>query len=252
MILAHSVDGPQDAPVVVLAGSLGTTRDLWAPQVEGLREHLRLVRLDLRGHGESPVPPGPYTIEELARDALDTMDFLGIEGASWVGLSIGGMIGQSLAASAPERIGRLAVLFSAAAVPHPQAFRRRAQQVRERGGAGHLAPELLPRWLTAAYRARHPETVSWLSAMVAGCPAEGYAGCAEALAAVDLRLQLSRITAKTLVVGGAQDESLPPACAAAVAAGIRDAEYVELDPGAHLGNVERADTVNRLLLDFVG
>jgi 3-oxoadipate enol-lactonase len=251
VILAHSIDGPQDAPVAVFTGSLGTTRDLWAPQVEALRDQLQMVRVDLRGHGQSPVPPGPYTVAELAQDAVDTMDFLGIERASWVGLSIGGMVGQFLAANAPERIGRLVVLFSAAAVPDPEAFRRRAQDVRERGGAGHLARELLPRWLTAAYRERHPEAVSWLSAMVAACPAEGYAGCAEALAAVDLRPELSRIAAKTLVVGGAQDLSLPPACAAHVAAGIRDAEYVELDPAAHLGNVERADTVNRLLVDFL-
>jgi 3-oxoadipate enol-lactonase len=216
-----------------------------------LRDHVRLVRLDLRGHGESPVPPGPYTISELSQDALETMDLLGIVRASWVGLSIGGMVGQFLAANAPERIGRLAVLFSAAAVPDPEAFRRRAQDVRERGGAGHLTHELLPRWLTEAYRARHPETVSWLATMVAAAPAEGYAGCAEALASADLRPELTRIVAPTLVVGGAQDQSLPPACAAAVAAGISGAQYVELDPGAHLGTVERAETVNRLLLDFL-
>jgi 3-oxoadipate enol-lactonase len=161
------------------------------------------------------------------------------------------MVGQFLAANARERIGRLAVLFSAAAVPDPGAFRRRAQDVRERGGAGHLVPELLPRWLTAAYRAQHPDTDRWLADMVAGCPAEGYAGCAEALAAVDLRPDLSRIAAQTLVVGGAQDQSLPPACAAEVAAGIRGARYVELDPGAHLGNIERAGAVNELLLELL-
>jgi 3-oxoadipate enol-lactonase len=182
---------------------------------------------------------------------VDTLDSLGIGRASWVGLSIGGMLGLHLAAHAPERVDRLAVLFSAAAVPEPEAFRRRARDVRERGGAGHLAAELLPRWLTAAYRERHPETVGRLTAMVAGCPAEGYAGCAEALAAADLRPGLGRITARTLVVGGAQDQSLPPACAAAVAAGVRDARHVELDPCAHLGNVERAATVNRLLLDHL-
>lgn len=251
MILAHAIDGPQDAPVVVLTGSLGTTLDLWAPQLDGLRDHLRLVRMDLRGHGGSPVPPGPYTVAELAQDALDTLDLLGLGRVSWVGLSIGGMIGQHLAAHAPERIDRLAVLFSAAVVPDPEAFRRRAREVRNSGGAGHLAPVLLPRWLTPAYRARHPETVQWLADMLADCPAEGYAGCAEALAAVDLRADLARITADTLVVGGAQDQSLPPACAAAVAAGIPGAQYVELDPGAHLGNVERAHAVNRLLLDHL-
>jgi 3-oxoadipate enol-lactonase len=251
VVLAYAEDGPQDAPAVLFIGPLGTTLELWTPQVAKLAGPLRLVRVDLRGHGASAICPGPYDIAGLAGDALDTLDALDIGRTSVVGLSIGGMIGQWLAAHLPERVEKLVVLFSAAAVPSPETFRRRAAEVRTRGGAGYLAAEAIPRWLTEAYRNSHPETVQWLSDTLASIPAEGYASCAEALANADLRPVLSRIVAETLVVGGAQDGSLPPACASAIADGIPGARYELLDPAGHLGSIERADTLNEMLLRFL-
>ncbi len=251
MILSHATDGPDDAPVLVLAGSLGTHMDMWRPQVADLAGPFRLLRLDVRGHGGSPVPDGPYTIAELGQDVLDTLDALDVERAHFCGLSIGGMIGQWLAANAPERVERLVLLFTAARAPDPQVFRDRAAAVREAGSAAGLIEGLLPRWLTEPYRAAHPETAEWLGAMVAECPPEGYAGCAEAIAALDVRDTHARIAAPTLVVGGAQDGSLPPEHARAIAAAIPGARYVELDPAGHLGSVERAADLDPIIAAFL-
>jgi 3-oxoadipate enol-lactonase len=175
------------------------------------------------------------------------MSHLGIARASFVGLSIGGMVGQWLAANAGERVDRLAVLCSAAVVPDPQAFRDRAADVRRRGTAGHLIDVLLPRWFTSDYRSAHPAEMDRIADMVRSIPAEGYAGCAEVLAGADLRPELSRIAAPALVVAGAQDAALPPSCSREIAAAIAGARYVELDPGAHLAPIERSATLNGLL-----
>lgn len=251
MILASAIDGSADAPALVLAGSLGTDREMWRHQVAGLAGPLRLVRLDVRGHGASPVPAGPYTIAELGQDVLDTMDALGIERASYCGLSIGGMIGQWLGVHAADRIDRLVLLFTAAVPPDAAAFAERAAAVRSAGTAAGLVDGLLPRWLTDDYRAAHPDEVAWLRAMVAASPAEGYAACAEAIAAMDLRPEHARVAAPTLVVGGAQDGSTPPEMGRAIADAIPSARFELLDPAGHLGNIERADAVNALIADHL-
>jgi 3-oxoadipate enol-lactonase len=251
VILASAIDGPEEAPTLVLAGSLGTDKEMWRPQVEALGDAWRLVRLDVRGHGDSPVPDGPYTIAALGQDVLDTMDALAIERAAFCGLSIGGMIGQWLGAHAPERIEALVLLFTAAVAPDPDVFSERAEVVRAAGGAAGIVEALLPRWLTTDYRAAHPETVAWLSAMVTRCPAEGYAASAEAIAAMDLRSEHARIAAPTLVLGGAQDGSLPPEYARAIAEAIPGARFELLDPAGHLASIERADTVNALIAQHV-
>jgi 3-oxoadipate enol-lactonase len=247
VILAHAIDGPDDGPALVLVGSLGTEKSMWRPQVAGLAGPLRLVRLDVRGHGDSPVPDGPYTIEVLAGDVLDTMDALGLERVSYAGLSIGGMIGLWLGAHAAERIDRLVLLFTGAVPADPASFIDRARQVREAGSPADLVDQLLPRWLTEPYRAEHPEVADELRAMVSACPPEGYAGCAEAIGAMDQRGLLSQITPPTLVISGAQDGSIPPELGREIAEAVPDARFELLDPAGHLGNIERADEVNSLI-----
>jgi 3-oxoadipate enol-lactonase len=251
VILNHAIDGPEDAPALVLAGSLGTDLGMWRPQVAALAADFRLVRVDVRGHGASPVPAGPYTIDELGNDVLDTVNKLGIERFHFAGLSIGGMIGQWLGAYAPECIDRLVLLFTAAAPPDPALFSQRAVDVRAAGTPEGLIEGLLPRWLTDDYRATHPAVIRWLTDMVSGCAAEGYASCAEAIAAMDLRPVLARISAPTLVFGGAQDGSLPPELGREIADAIPGARFELLDPAGHLGNIERADTINDLILEHL-
>lgn len=244
--VSYSTAGPEGAPVVVLSHSLGADRGMWDPQVPALAERFRVVTYDTRGHGGSPAPAGPYTIDDLVDDVLALLDEVGAERAHVVGLSIGGMIGIRLAARNPDRVARLAVLCSSAK-PDPQGFRDRAAAVRS-GGTAAIAPTVAGRWLTPAFAEEHPDLVARLEAMIAGADDEGYAGCCEAIAALDLHADLGRITAPTLVVSAAEDLALPPEHQQAIADGIPGAELLTVSPGAHLANLERTSEITGALL----
>lgn len=244
--VSYTVHGPGDAPVVVLSNSLGATRAMWDPQVPALAERYRVVAYDTRGHGESPAPRGPYTIDDLTDDLVALLDEVGAERAHVVGLSIGGMTGIRLAARNPERMHRLAVLCSSAK-PDPQGFLDRAAQVRAEGTAA-VAPTVVSRWLTPEYAAAQPDLVARLEAMIAAADDEGYAGCCEAIAGLDLRADLGRVTAPTLVVSAVQDPALPPEHQRALADGIRGAEFLSVNPAAHLANLEQPLEVTGALL----
>ncbi len=244
--VSYTVHGRDDAPVVVLSNSLGATRAMWDPQVPALAERYRVVTYDTRGHGESPAPAGPYTIDDLTDDLVGLIDEVGAESASVVGLSVGGMTGIRLAARNPGRVDRLAVLCSSAK-PDPQGFLDRAAAVRS-GGTAAVAATVVSRWLTPAYAAEHPDLVARLEAMIAGCDDQGYASCAEVVASVDLREDLGRITAPTLVVSGADDLALPPEHQQVIAEGITCAELLTVSPGAHLANLERTLEITGALL----
>ncbi|WP_369133037.1 3-oxoadipate enol-lactonase [Modestobacter sp. I12A-02662] len=241
-----TVDGPEDAPVVVLSNSLGATRAMWDPQVPALAERYRVVTYDTRGHGTSPTAAGPCTLDDLVDDLVALLDRVGAERAHVVGLSLGGMTALRLAAREPQRVHRLAVLCSSAKT-EPQGFLDRAAAARAEGTAS-VAPGVVSRWLTPPYAAGHPELVARLEAMIAGCDDQGYAACAEVVAGIDLRADLARITAPTLVVSGAEDPALPPAHQEAIAAGIPGAELLTVSPGAHLANLEQPLRVTGALL----
>lgn len=241
-----TVDGPADAPVVVLSNSLGATRAMWDPQVPALAERYRVVSYDTRGHGTSPAPAGPYTLDDLVDDVLALLDRLGAARAHVAGLSLGGMTALRLAAREPHRVHRLAVLCSSAKT-EPQGFLDRAATSRADGTAS-FAPTVVSRWLTPAYAAAHPDLVARLEAQVAGADDEGYAACAEVVGHVDLRADLGRVTAPTLVVSGAEDQALPPEHQRAIADGIAGAELLTLSPGAHLANLEQPLQVSGALL----
>jgi 3-oxoadipate enol-lactonase len=244
--VSHTVAGPEDAPVVVLSNSLGATRAMWDPQLPALAERYRVVSYDTRGHGASPAPAGPYTLDDLVDDVLALLDRVGAERAHVVGLSLGGMTALRLAAREPQRVHRLAVLCSSAKT-EPQGFLDRAAAVRADGTAP-IAEAVVSRWLTPPYAAAHPDLVARLQAMVVGCDDEGYAACAEVVAGIDLRDDLGRITAPTLVVSGAEDRALPPAHQQAIADGIGGAELLTVSPGAHLANLEQPLQVSGALL----
>jgi 3-oxoadipate enol-lactonase len=242
--------GPEDAPVLVLGGSLGTTLAMWDRVAPLLAEHLRVVRYDGRGHGRSPVPDGPYAIADLGEDVVTLLDRLGVERASYCGLSIGGMVAQWLGAHAGDRLDRLVVCCSASYVPD-LGWDDRAAAVREAGGTAPLAEAVVGRWLTPAFAAERPELREWLLEMLLASPAEGYAACCEAIGGMDLREDRTRIGAPTLVIGAEQDPSLPVEHAREIAAAIPGARLEVLDPGAHLVPVERPDDVATLILDHV-
>ena len=248
MTLHHSQAGPADGPALLLGGSLGTTLAMWRPQVAELASSRRVVAFDHRGHGGSPVPPGPYAIEDLARDVLALMDHLALERVAYCGLSIGGMVGMWLAANAPERLDRLVLLCTAAHLPATaDAYRERAALVRGAGTVEPVADAVVERWLTPGWAAAHPGERDRLRAMVAATPAEGYAGCCEAVAAMDLREELPQIAAPTLVVAGAQDPATPPEHGERIAAAISGARFETVSPAAHLASVEQAGPITRLI-----
>ena len=245
--LQYRVDGPSDAPVLVLSHALGLSMAMWDPQVAALSRAFRVLRYDHRGHGGSPVPDGPYRIEDLGRDLLHLLDRLTLEQVSLCGLSLGGMVGLWLAANAPERLDRLVVCCTAARMPRPGDYAARATLVRGQGMAA-IADTVIGRWFTPAFLARRPDVVAGIKGQLLATPAEGYAATCEALAAMDLRDDLPHITASTLVIAGAKDQATPPELAAEIGRRIRGAELVVITDAAHLANIEQPEAVaNRIL-----
>lgn len=250
--LHHVIDGPTeideaDAAVLVLVGSLGSTVEMWRPNVDGLSRRMRVVRLDLRGHGGSPVPEGDYTMAELAGDVLTTLDGLGVDRFHYCGLSLGGMIGQYLASEHPDRVRTLTLCCTTAWFPDSAPWVERRAAVAA-DGTGALAATVGERWYTADWAAAHPDVVAEASSMVANTPAVGYAGCCAAIAAWDHRDRLGAITAPTLVIGGDADPATPvDPHQLTIASGIPGAR-LEVLPASHLATVERAEDSTRLIL----
>jgi 3-oxoadipate enol-lactonase len=249
--LHHQLGGVSGAPAVLLGGSLGTTLAMWQPQLAALGERFAVACYDHRGHGGSPVLAGPYTIDELGADVLGLLDRLALERVSYCGLSLGGMVGMWLAINAPARIERLVLIGTSAHLPPAEGWTQRAATVRDAGSPEAVADAVITRWFTEPFRREHPDVVAHHRAMIAGTSAEGYAGCCEAIAAMDLRSGLARISAPTLVIGAEQDPATPPEHARTIAAGISAARLEILDRGAHLSSVERATDVTRLIVDHL-
>ena len=249
--LNAQVSGPRDGAPLLLGGSLGTTLRMWDPQLAALARSYRVTCFEHRGHGASPAPDGPYRIDDLGADVLALMDRLELERASYCGLSLGAMVGQWLAINAPDRVARLILISTAAHLPPAEGWYERAAAVRQAGTPEVVADAVLARWFTPAYAAVSPVVVGEYRAMISSVAAEAYAGCCEAIAVMDLREGLARISAPTLVLAGAQDPATPPERGRALAGAIPGARLEVLDPGAHLLSVERADEVTRLICDHM-
>lgn len=241
------VEGPADAPVLLLSNSLGADLAMWDPQVPALTERFRVVRYDTRGHGRSPVPDGDSTVDDLADDVVALLDRLGVAEAHVAGLSIGGMTALRLAAREPQRVRTLAVLCSSAHPGNAQSWRDRAHTVRT-AGTGAIADAVISRWFTPGYAAANPDVTARLRATFAAHPDEGYASCCAALAGMDQRGDLRRIAVPTLVVSGAEDLALPPEHQQVIADGIPGATLLSLSPAAHLANIEQAAQVTDALI----
>lgn len=251
MTLHHTLSGPDDAPVLLLGASLGTNVRMWEAQLP-LAQSFRLLRFDHRGHGQSPAPRGPYELADLAGDVLELMDSLGIARASLCGLSLGGMVGMWLGAHAPERIERLVLLCTAAHMPPASAWRERAVAVRAAGSTEPVADAVVAGWLTPAFAAAQPQVRAELRAMLTASPADGYAWCCGAIERMDLRDDLKRITAPTLVISGADDPATPVQRQAMIAAAVPQARHEVVGPAAHLAAVERPEAVNHLIKEHLG
>jgi 3-oxoadipate enol-lactonase len=243
-----TVDGPAAAPALLLGSSLGTAAAMWDPQVPALARRFRVIRYDHLGHGRSAVPSGPYTLDLLGRELLRTLDDLDVPWVHYAGLSLGGMVGMWLAAHAPDRVRRLALLCTSASLGPPEQWRDRAATVRAEGLPA-IADAVVARWFTPAFAVARPEVVAAHRALLTATSPAGYAACCEAIAAMDLRPDLGRIDTPTLVIAGADDPATPVRHAHEIAGRIPAARLVVLDAAAHLANVEQPEQVCRLLLD---
>jgi 3-oxoadipate enol-lactonase len=235
MKVHHRLDGPEGAPVLVLANSIGTDLELWSRNLPHWEGSFRVLRYDLRGHGGSALSSGQFGVGDLGRDVVELLDELGIGRVSFCGLSLGGAIGQWLAANEPGRIDRLVLACTTARFGEPAQWLERARTVRAKG-LGSIADSVLARWFTPGMPERE---VAAYRDMLLATPAEGYAAACEALARWDFRERVGEIEAPTLVIVGAEDPVTSPSDVEVLSGGIPHARLFVLDGAAHLANAER-------------
>ena len=248
--LHYEFRGKRGSPALVFTGSLGTDLTMWLPQAEVLKPHFCTLRYDIRGHGASPVPPGPYSIDDLGSDLVALLDRLGIERASLCGLSIGGMISMWVAAHAPERVNRLVLCCTSAHLGPRESWLERAAIVRA-NGVQAVADAVLGRWFTPSFAQSHPEVIERMRAQLVATPREGYAGCCEAIAAMDLTVDLPSITTPTLVISAAEDPSIPPEHGRRIAELIPGSRFELVQHARHIANIEQAELITELIEAFL-
>jgi 3-oxoadipate enol-lactonase len=248
----YELSGKKGAPVVVLSHSLACSLVMWNPQMDDLSPHFQVLRYDMRGHGHSDVTPGPYTIELLAEDVIGLLDALGIDRVHFVGLSVGGMIGQSLALNHPKRLRSLALCDTAPAVPQEAQpiWQERIERTREKGMESQVN-ETMERWFTPAFLKQNPPMVGLIRKQILATPVAGYLGCAEAIRKLNYLNRLSEMKLSTLIMVGEDDPGTPVSASQAIHERIPDSRLVILPSARHLSNVEQAEAFNAALLAFL-
>lgn len=241
--LNHYTQGDPDAPAVLLGGSLGTTLALWDLLAGELAHDFHVVRFDTRGHGSSPAPPGPYTMSGLAADVLALADELEIGSFSYVGLSLGGAMGLTLALEHPDRLDALVACCTAPVFGDPATWRERSARVTAEG-TGWLLDSTMERWFTPGFRAEHPDRVDEVKEMLASTSPVGYAACCDANATYDISSRLGEVRTPTRVIAGAADPTAGPDVAQILVDGIPGADLVVVEDAAHLANVAQPDRFN--------
>ncbi len=248
--------GRQDAPVLLFGNSLGTNLHVFDPQAAFLGERFRILRYDMRGHGLTDCPPVPeggpgYTIDMLADDALGLLDALDVKRVHYCGLSIGGLVGQRIAAKAGARIASLTLCDTANRIGPPQIWADRIAAVRK-GGTAAIAAAVMSRWFTPKFLAERKAEAAGMTNMLSRTPSDGYIGCCYALRDADLRDDDAKITAPTLVIVGDQDAATPPALAKELSEAIKGARLETVTGAAHIPTIEQPAAINRLLGEFLG
>jgi 3-oxoadipate enol-lactonase len=247
--LRYELEGREDAPVLALSNSLGTDLGMWGPQMPALLERFRVLRYDTRGHGESEVTPGPYSIAQLGADVIALLDHLQIARAHFCGLSMGGMIGMWLGTHHGARIERLVLCNTAAKIGSPEVWNTRIDTVNAQGMAA-IVPGVIDRWFTADFQQRAPGQIEVVRAMLLRTSPQGYTANCAAVRDMDQREEIAAINVPTLVIGGSHDLATPPQDSRQAAERIAGARYVELD-AAHLSNWERPVEFTRELIGFL-
>jgi len=252
ILIHYELSGGKDLPVVMLSHSLACSLVMWEPQMDLLRPRFRVLRYDTRGHGGTDAPEGAYTLEGLAEDALSLLDALDIASVHFVGLSMGGMIGQCLALNHAHRLQSLTLCDTAARIPEEaQPVWDERIAAAEKDGMQALAPQTLERWFTPAYREQNPLPVERIRRQILATPVAGFIGCSEAIRRLDYLERLPRIALPTLIIVGKDDPGTPVEASEAMHARIKESSLVVLPDAAHLSNIEQAARFNAALIDFL-
>lgn len=247
MTLHYQIDGPENAPVLVLSNSMGTSLSLWQPQIQALTAYFRVLRYDTHGHGQT-TKRGKVTLAQLGEDVIALLDQLNIDKACFCGISVGGLTGLWLARFAPERFYGFAVANTAAKIGDQASWLSRARAVRQEG-MDVVAAGTADRWFTPTFRQHSPEVVEQLVHELTHMDPEGYAEGCEALAAADLRAEVSAITAPVLIIAGEYDPVTTQVDADFLHKNIAGSQGVTL-PASHLSNVEAADEFASVVLRY--
>jgi 3-oxoadipate enol-lactonase len=247
--IAYRFDGPADKPVLLLSNSIGTDLTMWDPQIEAFSKHFRLLRYDSRGHGASDVPTGPYSLDRLGRDAIELLDALDIGRAHFLGLSLGGMVGQWLGIHAPERIDRLILSNTAAYLGPAKEFHDRITGV-QNGDRSETAEMFLRKWFPPNLLASNGPFIAKTRAGLLATDPQGFAGSLAAVRDMDMRRTISLISHPTLVIGGQYDTVTLASHSELIAATVPGAKLVIL-PVVHLSNLEAPDAFMKVVLEFL-
>jgi 3-oxoadipate enol-lactonase len=248
----YELTGRAEAPVVMLSHSLASSMVMWKSQLDSLEPHFRVLRYDMRGHGGSDAPAGAYTLEMLVEDAAALLDALDIDTIHFVGLSIGGMIGQGFALSRAARLKSLTLCDTSAVMPDEAQpiLDQRIAAARENGMADQV-DGTLERWFTPEFLKANPTQVEMIRQQIRATPLVGYIGCSEALRGLNYLDRLSEITLPTLIMVGEEDPGTPVAAAEAIHERIAGSQLVILPSARHLSNIEQAEAFNNALMDFL-
>jgi 3-oxoadipate enol-lactonase len=247
--LHYELSGPSEATALVLSNSLGSNLSMWDPQTARFSKHFQVLRYDTRGHGQSSITPGPYTVEQLARDVLALLDSLNLDHVHFCGLSMGGSTGMWLAIHAGERLNKLVLCNTAAKIGTPEIWNPRMEAVR-RGGVKAISNGVIGRWLSEDYRAKFPLLATAALRTLESTDTQGYLANCAAIRDFDAREAIKAIRLPTLVISGTHDVSTTVADGRYLAQNIPGARYVELN-AAHLSNIEQSDQFTSEVLHFL-
>ena len=250
--MIHFTDSGGTGVPVLLVHAIGCDHRMWDGLGTALSPRFRVIRMDVRGHGRSAVTPRPYSLDQLADDARDLLDSLKIDKAHWVGLSMGGMIGQAFALRHPQRLRKLVLAntTSTYGTQGPEMWEARAKAVGE-GGMAAVKELAMQRYFTDDFRASSSDVVDRIGAGFLATDPEGYIACCNAIRDLDFSGDLHRIKAPTLVIAGEKDVGTPVAMSKAIADAIPGATLAEIPGAAHLSAVENPEAFNKLVEDFL-
>ena len=246
--LYYEVTGKEGAPWLVLSHSLACTVRMWDPQVAAFKDRYRILNYDMRGHGQSAAPQGPYTLDMLADDVLGLMKELKIERATYMGLSIGGMIGQTLALRQTRHFDKMVLADTSHAQP-PEAIKQWEERIKiaQTQGMKPLVPSTMERWFTPSFRESPPARK--IAELIANTPVAGYVGCGQAIMKLNTTARLKEIKLPVLAIAGEADPSAPGT--RHIGENVPGARLVMIPQAAHISNIEQAATFNQALRDFL-